>query len=176
MNTDNLLLQISENQVRARDQVISLLKEKGFKVKPKQGLKNKNNYNNYVWTEIEYSGRLFWITMFWNDVDNWDKSLSDSSGNYHTQIGRIQFWKDIVVTEKNRHSTNNVIKEQSSKDVVAIIVDKGRYGNPLDFMGKDMFKSKDCLNGKYITIDDIIENPKALEAVVNAFENFVKNS
>ena len=47
-----------------------------------------NDYRNYVWLSVNVNGNTYWITLFYNDVDK-------NSGNFHTQFGRIQFWKNV---------------------------------------------------------------------------------
>ena len=45
-----------------------------------------NDYTNYFWLEFNIEGNIYWVTLFYNDID-------EKSGNPHTQFGRIQFWK-----------------------------------------------------------------------------------
>ena len=55
----------------------------------KHGIKSKNNdYREYYWITVKTASNTYWITLFYNDVDK-------TSGNFHTQLGRIQFWKNI---------------------------------------------------------------------------------
>ena len=46
----------------------------------------ENDYSNYFWLEFNIEGSMYWVTLFYNDID-------ENSGNPHTQFGRIQFWK-----------------------------------------------------------------------------------
>ena len=48
----------------------------------------KNDYRAYQWIEVRIEGREYWITVVFNDLDF-------NSGNFHSQYGRVQFWKDI---------------------------------------------------------------------------------
>ena len=48
-----------------------------------------NDYRNYLWICVKKGNERHWLTLFYNDVD-------EKSGNFHTQFGRIQFWKDVV--------------------------------------------------------------------------------
>ena len=48
----------------------------------------KNDYRAYQWIEVRIGDREYWITAVYNDLDF-------NSGNFHSQYGRIQFWKDI---------------------------------------------------------------------------------
>lgn len=60
----------------------------------KHGRKTKlNDYRDYYWITVQIGNSTCWITLFYNDID-------ESSGNFHTQIGRIQFWKNIQFTSK----------------------------------------------------------------------------
>ena len=181
--TYELLEEISEHQKQARNIVVKLLKTK-FKEEKYEYINTNpsDNYRNYIWTMIKTQNGVYWITMFWNDVDKWD-DLSQTCGNCHTQVGRIQFWKDIVITEsidaenkvKRRYSPNNILNKEISK--VTLIIDKEKSGNPIDIIKKNNlgFDSENCINRKYITVDDVIENEAAAKALVDAFEFFIKN-
>lgn len=57
-------------------------------IKSKHGHSKKNDYQLYLWIDIKINSSSYWITLFFNDVDK-------AHGNFHTQIGRIQFWKNI---------------------------------------------------------------------------------
>ena len=48
----------------------------------------KNDYRAYQWIEVRIGDREYWITAVYNDLDF-------NSGNFHSQYGRVQFWKDI---------------------------------------------------------------------------------
>ena len=48
----------------------------------------KNDYRAYQWIEARVGGREYWVTAVYNDLDF-------NSGNFHSQYGRVQFWKDI---------------------------------------------------------------------------------
>ena len=109
--------------------------------------------------------------MFWNDVDSWE-SLKESSGNYHTQYGRIQFWKDISFIEKIGRYTNNEIISTSETDI-KLIIDKSKSADPLEYM--DNFTKQDCLNGKWVTVDDVLRDDKDVCSIVaEAFTKFIK--
>lgn len=58
----------------------------------------KNDYRAYQWLSITIGEHTYWITMFYNDLDF-------SSGNFHTQYGRIQFWKNIHSQERSSGQT-----------------------------------------------------------------------
>jgi len=60
----------------------------------KHGIKTKkNDYRDYYWITVYVGSSTYWITLFYNDLD-------EKSGNFHTQTGRIQFWKNIQFTSK----------------------------------------------------------------------------
>lgn len=64
------------------------------------GIKTKkNDYRDYFWIRVKYDNSIYWITLFYNDVD-------EKSGNFHTQLGRIQFWKNIKGIEKGIGTPN----------------------------------------------------------------------
>ena len=48
----------------------------------------KNDYRAFQWIVVTINDHIYWITLFYNDLDF-------RSGNFHTQYGRVQFWKDI---------------------------------------------------------------------------------
>lgn len=49
----------------------------------------RNDFRIYVWLIIHFEDREYWLTTFMNDLD-------ELTGNPHTQIGRIQFWKNLT--------------------------------------------------------------------------------
>lgn len=103
--------------------------------------KNKsiNDYSNYVWLEIKVDdGNSYWITLFYNDVD-------PKSGNFHTQFGRVQFWK---IYEKPRAVSGPNIK-----------VGRKMWG----FINCNSFDPKIWIDDKTYSIDKLIEK----------FENYV---
>lgn len=66
----------------------------------RHGIKTKkNDYRDYYWIKVITKSSTYWITLFYNDVDK-------TSGNFHTQIGRIQFWKGIDTTANSIGSPN----------------------------------------------------------------------
>lgn len=69
-----------------------------FKLEAHRGVKRKNDYRTFFWISVEISSRTYWITLFYNDIDK-------NSGNPHTQIGRIQFWRNIQTTPNNKIGT-----------------------------------------------------------------------
>jgi len=66
--------------------------------------KTRNDYSNYFWIEVKAGEQLFWITLFYNDIDG-------RSGKVHTQFGRIQFWivdeNDFAVNSPHRKNKCN---------------------------------------------------------------------
>lgn len=66
-------------------QTVKILK--GNRKYGSQGIKtNNNDYRDFFWIKVAVNNSIYWITLFYNDVDK---------GNFHTQIGRIQFWQNI---------------------------------------------------------------------------------
>lgn len=59
-----------------------------WKVRTSHGNSKVNDYRNYQWITIRVGDATYWISMVYNDLD-------ESTGNTHTQYGRIQFWRDI---------------------------------------------------------------------------------
>ena len=78
-----------------------------------------NNYSNYIWICVKKKQKSYWITLFYNDVDA-------SSGNMHTQFGRIQFC-DIPIAQKGRNSPNEV---QKTKKVIKLWIHTDKYHDP----------------------------------------------
>ncbi len=60
----------------------------GLSIKRGRGGFIKNDYRAYQWIEVSIDNREYWITTVYNDLDF-------NSGNFHSQYGRIQFWKNI---------------------------------------------------------------------------------
>ena len=69
-------------------------------VKSSHGGFIKNDYRAYQWIEVHSGGREYWITAVYNDLDF-------SSGNFHSQYGRIQFWRDIQKAGKRMSTPND---------------------------------------------------------------------
>ncbi len=86
---EELVLQMNE----------SILAEDVPNIQSTQGKKFKNDYREYYWIKVRTKLSHYWITLFHNDVD-------ENSGNFHTQIGRIQFWKDISYKESRIGTPN----------------------------------------------------------------------
>ena len=65
-----------------------------------QGIKLKeNDRTDYMWIKVMFKKYEYWLTLFYNEIDL-------VTGNLHTQIGRLQFWKNII-----NHTPNNYITE-----------------------------------------------------------------
>ena len=76
---------------------------------------NKNDRSDYNWIRLTFNNKEYWLTLFYNELD-------ETTGNMHTQIGRIQFCKDI-----NKKTPNSYIKV-NNKTVWYMNLDK--YGEP----------------------------------------------
>lgn len=54
-----------------------------------RGIKNEeNDFRCYHWIGIRIDDRIYWITLFYNDIN-------EANGNPRTQFGKIQFWKNV---------------------------------------------------------------------------------
>lgn len=73
----------------------------------RRGRNDKNDYRHYIWIVAKTPSpeKEYWLALFYNDLD-------PKTGNHHTQIGRIQFWKNI-----ENKSPNKRIKLKNNKKV-----------------------------------------------------------
>ena len=110
-----------------------------------------NDYRNYMWISIEIDGKTYWITMFFNDID-------ENSGNFHTQFGRIQFWSDIKLNKLGRYSPHKKV----------LLTDKTSTGNVEN--EKWIFNIENSEDPR-LWIDSPEYTP---DGVVRKFENFLK--
>ena len=86
----NALATVQATCSKAMDEIFDELRaaHPGLQMRKARGGFRKNDYRAFQWIVVTLGDRIYWITMFYNDLDF-------SSGNFHTQYGRIQFWKDI---------------------------------------------------------------------------------
>lgn len=96
-NLDEALKKVEICLKAAREQIknelVQRINSKKVKVCTRQGKNSKsteNDYFLYLWIDVEISTRRYWITLFFNDIDT-------KSGNPHTQLGRIQFWRNVTL-------------------------------------------------------------------------------
>jgi hypothetical protein len=126
-----------------------------------------NDRQLYTWICIKKKDtRIYWITMFYNEVDS-------NTGNFHTQFGRIRFVKGIKKNRKRRCSPNDLL--ESSENSIALSYHQNRWVDPLCCL-KDSSKEaerKKCLNGRWLTVDDVNHRPEVASLIAEAFLKFV---
>lgn len=104
----------------------------------------------------------------------WIYEIDKKSGNCHSQVGRIQFVKDIIPS-KYISSPNSMLKEGNDEKEQPTVVEFCSYKwiNPLNYMDEKYTKEM-CLNEKWITIDDVISNDNIPMLLAEAFEKFIE--
>ena len=55
-----------------------------------------NDRTDYMWIKVIFKKEEYWLTLFYNEIDL-------VTGNMHTQMGRIQFWKNIINRTPNKY-------------------------------------------------------------------------
>ena len=79
---------------------VDKINESNIYIVGSQGIKLKeNDRRDYLWIKVMFKKYEYWLTLFYNEVDL-------VTGNPHTQIGRLQFWKNII-----NHTPNDYIVE-----------------------------------------------------------------
>lgn len=162
-------------QKKAQKRIIEALGELGDKnfnipkYDGKKGIGVNTKYNDrrlFVWIPIFVNDEEYLITLFLNEID-------EKSGNCHSQIGRIQFVKNIVPS-RYISSPNKILGKGNNKKEQPTVVEfcSYKWKNPLDFMDGKYTKEK-CLNKKWITIDDVNSNEDIPKLIAEAFKNFV---
>ena len=83
---------------------------------------NIKNFRNYIWINIEdiENEKFYSINLFYNDINT-------KSANPRTQFGRFQFWKDVIVDNKEIPSPHLCMTNK--KDIVLYFLDEKSY-NP----------------------------------------------
>ncbi len=161
-------------QKRAQKRIIeALLEHSNFNVSKYDGKKgigtytSKNDRRLFVWISIVDGGKEYLITLFYNEID-------EKSGNCHSQVGRINFVKDINHSEYIS-SPNNVLKKGNNKKEQPTLVELCSYKwiDPLDYM-EGNYTKKMCLNKKWITIDDVNYDDNVPILITKAFEKFIE--
>lgn len=67
----------------------------------RQGCKNAYvDYSDYFWITITGAHSTYRITLFYTDANT-------ENGNFRTQLGKIQFWKDIHYTDEDSIGSPN---------------------------------------------------------------------
>lgn len=64
-----------------------------------------NDRRDYFWVDVIVCGARYRLALFYNEVD-------PDSGNIHTQIGRIQFWKNVQQKGHSGHTPNGWIIQE----------------------------------------------------------------
>lgn len=124
-------------------------------VMSKKGI-GRETYKNYIWLPVVINNNTYWVTMFANDVDT-------TSGNIHTRIGHIQFWKDISTVGCG--SPNEII-EPKEKEYTFV---KIYYPSVDDSKKEGIFRKAQLSN---YTIDTI-RSIKDVNDLVNGFYDFL---
>lgn len=58
--------------------------------------KTSNDRRDYYWIKVYVDEYEYWLSLFYNELD-------ENTGNFHTQIGRIQFCKNIKNSTPNQY-------------------------------------------------------------------------
>lgn len=128
---------------------------------------SKNDRRLFVWIPIRDKGTEYLITLFYSEIDK-------KSGNCHTQIGRIQFVKNIIPSKYISSPNNVLIKGNDEKEQPTVIeFCSYKWINPLDYMDGKYTKEM-CLNRKWITIDDVNCDDNVPILIAKAFEKFIE--
>lgn len=59
-----------------------------WKIRCSRGNSRKNDYRNYQWITVTVDEKMYIIGFVYRDIDL-------STGNIHSQFGRVEFWNDI---------------------------------------------------------------------------------
>lgn len=172
---------------RVLDEQVNLLKEArkillanlkssssldGLTVKDPGGMGKENETNDrrmYMWIEVNYKQKEYGINFFKSEID-WQ------SGNCHSQIGRIMFTKGYVINKSKITSPNIILKDirgkyQTNSNKTALIFNSENWIDPLTYM-EGIEKTK-LANGKWITVDDVLNDDGITEEIIRAFIKFL---
>lgn len=80
------------------------------------------NFRNYIWVNIEdiENEEYYSINLFYNDINI-------KSANPSVQFGRFQFWKDVIIDNKDVPSPHECLTH--NKDIVLYFLNSKSY-NP----------------------------------------------
>lgn len=160
-------------QKRAQKRIIEALQgHKKFNIPEyngKTGIGVNSSINDrrvFAWVPIQAKDKEYLITLFYSEIDK-------KSGNCHSQIGRIQFVKDIIPSSYIS-SPNSVLIKGNDKKGQPTVVEfcSYKWENPLDYMDGKYTKEM-CLNKKWITIDDVNRDDNVPTLIAEAFEKFI---
>ncbi len=80
---------------------VDRINESNIYIVGSQGITTEvNDRTDYLWIKVMFKKYEYWLTLFYNEVDL-------VTGNPHTQIGRLQFWKDIINHTPNDYIIDN---------------------------------------------------------------------
>lgn len=166
------LLKEARNKLRDQLKENDLVKELSEKsdIRCGKGIKTKcNDRRMYMWIEVNYKQKEYGINLFKSEID-WQ------SGNCHSQIGRIMFTKGYIKNKLTPTSTNRILKDdrgewQTDKNQTALIFNSENWIDPLTYM--DGIDKTKLANGKWITVDDILNEDGIVEEIIDAFVKFL---
>lgn len=171
---DDCMKTLISLQKSAQKRIIEALQERNKFNVPKYDGKTgigvdtrKNDRRLFVWVPIQYKNKEYLITLFHSEIDK-------RSGNCHSQLGRIQFVKDII-SSKYISSPNKILKKGKDQNEQPTVVEFCSYKwlNPLDYMDGKYTKEM-CKNKKWITIDDVNGDDNIPRLISEAFEKFIE--
>lgn len=144
----------------------------GLTVKSRGGIGGESEINDrrmYMWIEVNYKQKEYGINLFKSEID-WQ------SGNCHSQIGRIMFTKGYIKNKLTPTSTNRILKDdrgewQTDKNQTALIFNSENWIDPLIYM--DGIDKTKLANGKWITVDDILNEDGIVAEIIDAFVKFL---
>lgn len=78
------------------------------------------NFRNYIWINIEdiENEEYYSINLFYNDINT-------KSANPRVQFGRFQFWKDVIIDNKDVPSPHECMV--NNKDIVLYFLNSKSY-------------------------------------------------
>lgn len=78
------------------------------------------NFRNYIWLNVEdiENEKYYSINLFYNDVNV-------KSANPRVQFGRFQFWKDVIIDNKEIPSPHKCMT--NNKDIVLYFLNSKSY-------------------------------------------------
>lgn len=156
------------NQLENSDLLKELLEKSDIKCG--KGIKTKcNDRRMYMWIEVNYKQKEYGINFFKSEID-WQ------SGNCHSQIGRIMFTKGYVINKSEITSPNIILKDirgkyQTNSNKTALIFNSENWIDPLTYM--DGIDKTKLANGKWITVDDILNEDGIVAEIIDAFVKFL---
>ena len=145
---------------------------KSLEIRERGGRGIENAFNDrrmYMWIACLYKGKEYNINFFHSEIDTF-------SGNCHSQIGKVMFTKDFVQNKQRPLSPNVIFKNEddqgflSDQDSTVLVFNSYKWHSPLKYF-KDTAPEK-LTNGKWVTVDDILDGGIADE-IADAFFEFI---